>query len=144
MKLREYLDGETSEYVYIGAKSSYFWIGKRTDAERFLPKVGTYYMRRMTRNIGRARSEIKRHSSLLKDETDPTKKKKLKHTVKRIQDRVKFLQNYQKNYVPLLDREVLEVHDRTWVEPLGRIYVLDSIENGLYWNLDECRQKWSV
>lgn len=152
MTLRECLAGfEKGTFFYISAGNSFIYIGANPLEE--LPKADDAYIEREMRYVRRAKISLnsakkreKKYQTMLdkgefsyfvsaKDVTrhrNNAKKeqKSLPEYIKKKLDRIE-------KRTPFLDREVKEVYDRRWVEPLGKIIKIKGTEVGAYWLYSE-------
>lgn len=44
-------------------------------------------------------------------------------------------------YKEFIDREVIDTYKRKWIEPLGTVILVEGVENGPYWSLDEVEKE---
>lgn len=142
MTLREVLKNYEGQWCYIGAATSFLWIGKvEGDYEADIDKYSKWEYNNMARLIDRSANEVQRYK---KDLDVTTNAEEMEFLINKIENGIAYLKKrtpYFANWTPFLDREVTEVYDRTVVEPLGKIISIVGTEDGNCWDIEEFNKK---
>lgn len=119
MTLAEALKNHENDFVYIGSKSGYFYIGTAQNAFDELTEIGNKYLNEMMLLRKKYKAVIKADQKLLHNE----------------ELRLKLSNDYIKGFRPFLEREVKEEYKRKMVKPFGTIIIVDGTESGRYWTM---------
>lgn len=159
MKLKELLRTiPDDEYVYIGSKSGFVCICKCSEAEKELRKKSKYYFDTYSEQKRTAEVRIESHPKIMKryrdalnealEKNDSANIRKMKSTLLKADAEYKYqvrnlgrLKKIVSGYKKFIDREVIDTYKRKWIEPLGTVILVEGVENGPYWSLDEVEKE---
>lgn len=159
MKLKELLRTiPDDEYVYIGSQSGFVCICKCSEAKKELRKKSKYYFDTYSEQKRIAEVRIENHTKIMKryrdalnealEKNDSANIKKMKSALLKADAEYKYqmrnlerLKKIVSGYKKFIDREVIDTYKRKWIEPLGIVILVEGVENGPYWSLDEVEKE---
>lgn len=159
MKLKELLRSiPDDEYVYIGSQSGFVCICKCSEAKKQLKEKSKYYFEIYSEQKRMAEVRIENHPKIMKryrdalnealEKNDISYIRKMKAALIKADAEYKYqLRNLERltgivrGYKKFIDREVIDTYKRKWIEPLGIVILVEGIENGPYWSLDEVEKE---
>lgn len=145
MKLKKAILECEDEWIYVGARRGYVWIGKKEAFEQELEKASIeYYTKLMTISIPNVKGRIecvegqlKKYKELAKTDlayAGICREKELK--LKQLRTRLDTLTRYSKKFTEFCDREVTETYKRDVFGPNGTVFIIPGIESGA-WDFEE-------
>lgn len=155
MKLKDYIkysiETQLNERLYIGSKTSFFFIGTAEESIKVLPKIEKSYIKHFKRCVDKYNEDIDKQKAdidiWLQKQINKTEKAK-----KRIDREIRlcneFIQDLEKqkafyvdaldNFEPFLEREVIYIFVKdTMQDEMGIAIKLTGVENGKYWLYSE-------
>lgn len=131
MTLIEYMSRADNESLYyIGAKSSFLFIGKRARFMQDIEELEDHNVKRWNRIYKAAQDNLR----ICNDKGVPSDPKEQEEYCKKMDElgaRVLALARYLKNYKPLIEREVIELYEKE--VGAGQVIIIDGLETGHYW-----------
>lgn len=155
MKLKELLKTiPDDDWLYIGAASSFVFIGQKHEAKKKLREAEKYYFNAYTKYKQDADTRIKNYPQIMekkqaqlaaaKKNGDAKEIGKCEYEISKAEGLYKKAIEMSKkfgdilnNYKKFTEREVLDTYKRKGVEPLGTIVVVEGPEAGRYWLYSE-------
>lgn len=159
MKLKELLrDIPDDEWIYIGSQSGFVCICRCSEAKKELKEKSKYYFDMYSEQKRMAEVRIENHPKIMKKYRDILEEackennvsdiRKMKAALIKADAEYKYqLRNLERltgivsRYKNFIDREVKDTYRRKFVEPLGVVILVEGVENGPYWSLDEVKEK---
>lgn len=145
MKLKEAIEKCEDEWIYVGSKTGFVWIGRKEEFEKQIGRVSIEWYTRITVDyissvkyrIGYANNDLKKYKKLsesgLAYASDCRREeKKLMGLKKRLEKLIK----YSNEFVEFGNRDVIDTYKRDVFGPFGTVFIVPGIEAGL-WGLDE-------
>lgn len=178
MTIKEYLDTlEDRSFVYIGANSSFLYIGEKEGAIQHLLLESEKEYDLLHRKVFNMRDELAGIPHKKENMTDVLKRaeRKQKRILNRecvtkrdvmqqkldlsaldskiqicrrqirdinkyrqdLREKIEVINKRIETYIPFPDRRVVDVYDRQWIEPFGKVIIFDGMEIGKFWTLKE-------
>lgn len=159
MKLKELLCTiPDDEYVYIGSQSGFSCICRCSEAKKQLKEKSKYYLDMYSEQKRMAEVRIENHPKIMKryrymlsgaeKKNDISQIKKIEAQMLRAETEYKNnlrdlerLTGIVSGYKKFMDREVKDTYRRKWIEPLGTVIIVEGVEAGPYWSLDEVEKE---
>ena len=128
MQLLDYLKtADKDEYIYLGSGSGFLWIAKPEELIEKLAELDAGYIDGVQAKIQKSILEVK---SLAADSMLKKWKKK----------KIAALKKQVKSYIPFGNREIKDMYKRKILAPLGTIVIIDGVEKGKYWAIDDMEE----
>lgn len=159
MKLKELLRSiPDDEYVYIGSQSGFVCICRCSEAKKELKEKSKYYLDMYSEQKRIAEVRIENHPRIMKRYRDSLQEackennvsdiRKMKAALIKADAEYKYqLRNLERltgivnGYKKFMDRKVKDTYRRKWIEPLGTVILVEGVEAGPYWSLDEVEKE---
>lgn len=152
MKLKEYLETNPTERLYIGSKSGFFFIGTKTEFMKSCEKLEKKLFNNFKTVLKNAKVNLKLiEKTIIEVESDlekakkPADKKQLEKDLSDLNKRlhlkkvsIQYNERAIETFKPLLEREIIYIFNKTTMpDELGIAIKLEGYESGKYWTYQE-------
>lgn len=165
MKLKEWIEANGDEFVYVGAQTGWFYCGPANKIHLKVRQINEEHIKRAKRQIKRLGDElvvsianVVKYQEMVTDLNDRLLRtgdpgrinflqEQIKETTSKLEyckkaelenpDQIKKYSLYVSSYVNIMDREIVKEYKTTCKKPEGTNIVVEGAEVSPYWDYDE-------